>query len=201
MFAALSERRDHLKEADRILADQVLAKRSELSERLSGLLPHDIDGINIRIHGDLNLGQVLIVKDDVFIVDFDGDDELSLAERRRKAPPARDIAGFLRSIDCSAHAALDRALKGAPDDHGRLTAALSEWRDHAVAAFMAGYHEVGANQRLWPADPHTTEAMLDFFMLEKAVAGLAYELAHRPDWLRIALSNLLHVLSVPVRST
>jgi maltose alpha-D-glucosyltransferase/alpha-amylase len=200
MFAALSERRDHFKEADRILADQVLAKRSELSERLSGLLPHDIDGINIRIHGDLNLGQILIVKDDVFIVDFDGDEELSLAERRRKAPPARDVAGFLRSIDCSARAALDRALKGAPDDHGRLTAALSDWRDHAVAAFLAGYREIRANQSLWPADPHTTEAMLDFFMLEKAVAGLEYELAHRPDWLRIALSNLLRVLSVPVLS-
>ena len=39
--------------------------------------------------------------------------------------------------------------------------------------------------------------MLDFFMLEKAVAETEYELAYRPDWLRIALSNLLRVLSVP----
>jgi maltose alpha-D-glucosyltransferase / alpha-amylase len=199
MFASLSERRDRFKEADRALVDQVLARQSDLSERLNGLLPEDIDGFNIRIHGDLNLGQILIVKDDIFIVDFDGDEELPLAERRRKAPPARDVAGFLRAIDCSVRAALDRAAKGAPDDHGRLTAALSEWRDHAIAAFLAGYREVGANQRLWPADPHTVEAMLNFFTLEKAIAGLEYELAHRPDWLRIALSSLLRALAVPMQ--
>jgi maltose alpha-D-glucosyltransferase/alpha-amylase len=35
-------------------------------------------------------------------------------------------------------------------------------------------------------------------MLEKAVTEIEYELAHRPDWLRIALSNLLHVVSLPV---
>ena len=92
---------------------------------------------------------------------------------------------------------LDNALRSAPDEHGRLATALSEWRDHAVAAFLAGYREVRANQRLWPADPHTVDAMLDFFMLEKAVAETEYELAHRPDWLRVALSNLLRVLTSP----
>jgi maltose alpha-D-glucosyltransferase / alpha-amylase len=197
MFAALTERRDRFKEAERALVDQVLAKQAELYDQLSTLLPHDVDGLNIRVHGDFHLGQILIVKDDICIVDFDGDERLSLAERRRKAPPARDIAGFLRSIDCSVRMALERALRTAPDDHGRLSAALSDWRDQATAAFLAGYREIKANQRLWPADPHTVTAMLRFFMLEKAVTEIEYELTHRPDWLRIALSNLLHVVSLP----
>jgi maltose alpha-D-glucosyltransferase/alpha-amylase len=197
VFATLTQRRDGLREPERGLADQVLAKQADLHERLSTLLPYDIDGHNIRLHGDFHLGQVLIVKDDIFVVDFDGDERLPIAERRRKAPPARDIAGFLRSIDCSVRMALDRALRNAPDDHGRLSAALSDWRDQAVAAFLAGYREISANQRLWPADPHTVEAMLSFFMLEKAVAETEYELAYRPDWLRIALGNLLDVLTVP----
>jgi maltose alpha-D-glucosyltransferase / alpha-amylase len=197
VFATLTERRDGFREAERALADQVLAKQADLHERLATLLPHDLDGFNMRLHGDFHLGQILIVKDDIFIVDFDGDELLPIAERRRKAPPARDIAGFLRSIDCSVRMALERALRTAPDDHGRLSAALSDWRDHAVAAFLAGYREIKANQRLWPADPHTVEAMLSFFMLEKAVAETEYELAYRPDWLRIALNNLLRVLSIP----
>jgi maltose alpha-D-glucosyltransferase/alpha-amylase len=197
VFATLAERRDGFREAERALADQVLAKQADLHERLATLLPHDLDGFNMRLHGDFHLGQILIVKDDIFIVDFDGDELLPIAERRRKAPPARDIAGFLRSIDCSVRMALERALRTAPDDHGRLSAALSDWRDHAVAAFLAGYREIKANQRLWPADPHTVEAMLSFFMLEKAVAETEYELAYRPDWLRIALNNLLRVLSIP----
>jgi maltose alpha-D-glucosyltransferase / alpha-amylase len=200
VFADLTEGRDRFRDLDRTLVDQVLAKRAVLFEQLSTLLPRDVDGLNIRLHGDFHLGQILIVKDDICIVDFDGNEALPLTERRRKAPPARDVAGFLRSIDCSVRAALERALKTAPDD-GRLATTLSEWRDQAVAAFMAGYREVRANQRLWPADPHTIEAMLSFFMLEKSIAEIEYELARRPDWLRVTLSNLLRILSVPVQSS
>jgi maltose alpha-D-glucosyltransferase/alpha-amylase len=198
MFATLTERRDSFRDLDRTLVDQVLSKRAELAEWLSAPLPHEVDGLNIRLHGDFHLGQILIVKDDICIIDFDGNESLPLAERSRKAPPARDVAGFLRSIDCSVRAALERALKAAPDD-GRLASVLSDWRDHAVAAFLAGYREIRTNQDLWPADPHAVEAILNFFMLEKSIAEIEYELDHRPDWLRVALSNLLRVLSIPVR--
>jgi len=33
---------------------------------------------------------MLIVKDDVFVIDFEGEPRRSLAERRQKAPAARD---------------------------------------------------------------------------------------------------------------
>ena len=197
VLARLSERRDHFKDPERGLIDQVLARRGELSERLSHLIPHHVGGCDIRLHGDFHLGQILIVKDDIFIIDFDGDEEQPLAERRRKAPPAKDIAGFLRSIDCSVRVALDHALQAAPDDHSKLTTALADWRDQASAAFLAGYREIKAAQGLWPDDPHTAEALLSFFLLEKALGALEYDLAHRPDWLRVALGNLLRVLSVP----
>jgi maltose alpha-D-glucosyltransferase / alpha-amylase len=198
VFADLTEGRDGFKDGDRALVDQVLAKRAVLFEQLNTLLPRDIDGLNIRVHGDFHLGQILIVKDDICIIDFDGNEALPLSERRRKAPPARDVAGFLWSVDTSVRKALERAQKTAPDD-GRLAAKLSDWRDQTVAAFMTGYREIKAAQRLWPTDPHTVEAMLSFFMLEKSIIEIEYELAHRPDWLRVALSNLLRVLSTPVR--
>ena len=51
------------------------------------------------------------------------------------------------------------------------------------------------NARLWPADPHATEAMVNFFSLEKAVREIEYELAHRPEWLRLPLVGLLRLLS------
>jgi predicted trehalose synthase len=41
-----------------------------------------------------------IVKEDIFIIDFEGEPRRSIAERRRKAP-ARDVAGLVRSIDYS----------------------------------------------------------------------------------------------------
>jgi maltose alpha-D-glucosyltransferase/alpha-amylase len=166
-----------------------------LYDRLSELLPLDIEGMNIRHHGDFNLGQTLIVKDDIFIIGFEGQPHRPLAERRNKAPAARDVASLIRSIDYSATAALERALKVAPDEHGKLGAALAEWRDRAAEAFLAAYRDAMTDRRLWPADPQAAEAMLNFFLVEKALHEIEYELAHRPDWLRVPLTGMLQLLS------
>src|SRR5437762_2468879 len=194
VFEALMQRRDTIREADRPLADQVLAHRASLRERLSALLPADIDGHKIRHHGDFHLGQILIVKEDIFIIDFEGEPRRPLEARRRKAPAARDVAGLIRSIDYSATAALERALKVAPDEHGKIAAALAEWRGRSTAAFLAAYREPMADQRLWPADPRAAERLLDFFLLEKAFYEIEYELAYRPEWLRVPLMGLLRIL-------
>ena len=195
VFDTLKQRRDTTKEADRLLVDQVLAQREGLRDRLSVLLPPGIDGLNIRHHGNFNLGRILIVKDDVFIIGFEGEPRRSLEERRRKAPAARDVASLIRSIDYSATAALERALKVAPDEHGKLGAALAEWRDRSAAAFLAAYRETLPNQRLWPADRAAAEQMLNFFLLERAFYEIEYELTHRPEWLRVPLTGLLRIFS------
>jgi maltose alpha-D-glucosyltransferase / alpha-amylase len=51
------------------------------------------------------------------------------------------------------------------------------------------------NTRLWPADPLAGEKMLNFFLLEKAFDEIEYELAHRPDWLRVPLTGMIRILS------
>jgi maltose alpha-D-glucosyltransferase/alpha-amylase len=186
--------RDAVREADKPFVDRLLAQRDALHNHLSALLPADIGGLNIRVHGDFRLEQMLIVKDDIFIIGFEGDMGMPLAERRRKTPAARDIAAMLRSIDYSVSAALDRALKVAPDEQGKLAAALTQWRDRASDAFLTAYRETMTNARLWPADLHATEAMVKFFSLEKAVREIEYELVQRPEWLRLPLVGLLRLL-------
>jgi maltose alpha-D-glucosyltransferase/alpha-amylase len=193
LLDALAQR-DAVREADIPFVDRLLAQRDALHDRLSALLPTDIDGLNIRLHGDFRLEQMLIVKDDIFIIGFEGDPAVPFAERRRKAPAARDIAAMVRSIDYSVAAALDRALKVAPDEQGKLANALSQWRDRATATLLTSYRETMTNARLWPADPHATKAMVNFFSLEKAVREIEYELAHRPEWLRLPLVGLLRLL-------
>ena len=166
-----------------------------MHDRLKTLLSPDTDGLNIRHHGDFNLGRMLIAKDDIFITGFEGDPRRPLDERRRKAPAARDVAGLIRSIDYSVTAALGRALNLAPDEHGRLGAALMEWVDRSTAAFLAAYREVTTNSPLWPTDPLAAGQMLDFFLLEQMLNELEYELAQRPEWLRVPLAGVLRFLS------
>jgi maltose alpha-D-glucosyltransferase / alpha-amylase len=195
IFDALEQQHGAIREADRPLADQVQAQRATLRDRLKALLPSDIDGLNIRQHGNFDLSRLLIVKDDIFIIGFEGDPRLPLEQRRRKAPAACDIASLIRSMDYAATSALERALKLAPDEQGKLEAALADWRDREAAAFVAAYRETMTNTRLWPADPHAADRMLDFFLLEKMLAEVEYELSQRPEWLRVPLNGILRILS------
>jgi maltose alpha-D-glucosyltransferase/alpha-amylase len=195
VFDALKQRRDLFRETDRQLIDQLLGLHPTLRDRLRALVPADIDNLNIRHHGDFHLGQMLIVKDDIFIIDFEGEPRRPHSERRRKAPAARDVAGLVRSIDYSATAAFERALSISPNEHSRLATALAEWRDSATGAFLAAYRETMTHPGLWPADGNAAEQMLSFFLVEKAFYEIEYELAHRPDWLRVPLTGMLRILS------
>jgi len=191
----LAQRRSDLTDNDRPLADALQSYRDGLPARLRELLPESIDALKIRHHGDFHLGQMLIAKDDVSIIDFEGEPRRSIEDRRRKAPAARDVAGLIRSIDYSVTAALERALKSAPDEHGKLTRALEGWREHSAAAFMSAYRSSLTDARLWPQSLEAADRLLDFFLLEKAFYEIEYELAHRPDWLQVPLAGTWRILS------
>jgi maltose alpha-D-glucosyltransferase / alpha-amylase len=193
-FDELAQRRSDLREHDRELVDELLSCRGTLADRLGELLPASLDTVKIRHHGDFHLGQMLIVKDDVFIIDFEGEPRRSIEERRRKAPAARDVAGLIRSIDYSATAALERALQSAPDENSKLARALDKWREHSVAAFLAAYRRSLGDAKLWPRAVDDADRLLDFFLLEKAFYEIEYELAHRPDWLRVPLAGTWRIL-------
>ena len=176
------------------LAEQLLMMRGTLGSVLASLIPTATQFYNVRHHGDFHLGQMLVVRDDIFIIDFEGEPRRTLDERRAKAPAARDVAGLIRSIDYSTSAALARALKVGTDDDGRIAAALKSWREEATATFVNAYREAMIDSRLWPIDPLQAEHVLRFFLLEKAFYEIGYELAHRPDWLPVALAGAIRVL-------
>jgi len=90
------------------------------------------------------------VKDDIFIIDFDGDPRLPLAEKRRKARPRADVAGLVRSIELAAAAGAQCALNGTSDEQGRLAAALGEWPSAPRPISSPPYREAITDRRLWP---------------------------------------------------
>jgi maltose alpha-D-glucosyltransferase/alpha-amylase len=195
VFNALEQQRGAVKEVDRPLLERALAQRAVLNERLKAFLPLNSEGLKIRHHGDLHLGQILIVPDDIFIIDFEGEPRRPINERRRKAPAARDVAGVIRSIDYACTAALQRARKLEPDYYGKLGSGLLDWRGRGTAAFLTAYREVATKISLWPADPKAADHMLNYFLLEKVLYEIEYELAHRPDWLGVPLTGFLDILS------
>ncbi|MFL4982586.1 MAG: maltose alpha-D-glucosyltransferase [Xanthobacteraceae bacterium] len=194
-FSELARRRSDLSEATRVVVDGLLSRRDEILPHLRDLLPRAVQTLKIRHHGDFHLGQVLFAKDDAYILDFEGEPQRSLEERRRKAPAARDIAGLVRSIDYAATAAFERALETWTDERDRLLHALEDWGKQSIGAFMSAYREALTTTLLWPADGGDAARLLEFFLMEKAFYEINYELANRPHWLRVPLMGLQRILS------
>ncbi len=138
-----------------------------------------------RVHGDFHLGQVLVASGDAYIIDFEGEPTRSMAERRAKSSPMRDIAGMLRSFD---YAAAMTERKGAASQAHVAESArqrlVEDFRRDIPPAFLDAYRAVTGDGR------DGERAALDLFLIEKAAYEIAYEAANRPAWLRVPLAGL-----------
>jgi maltose alpha-D-glucosyltransferase/alpha-amylase len=147
-----------------------------------------------RYHGDLHLGQVLVVEDDFHIIDFEGEPARPFAERRMKSSPLKDIAGMRRSFNYAAWSALFPALAERPERVDQLKPQARRWEQLAADAFLRGYEKAIVGCSACPSDPGVFRRLLDLFLLEKALYEIRYELANRPGWLRIPLEGALALL-------
>jgi maltose alpha-D-glucosyltransferase/alpha-amylase len=175
-------------------ARQLLDLRHNLEVRIDNLTGDAaLFGQRIRIHGDYHLGQLLRTKSDFLIVDFEGEPARSLAERRQKQSPLRDVAGMLRSFSYAAQSALNTAGQLDPIARPSLEPWATAWEQAASAAFLTAYRDtIAANPDLTPA-PGQFDALLLTLLLEKALYELLYELNNRPTWLPIPLTGLLTI--------
>ena len=155
--------------------------------------PAEFSAARIRVHGDYHLGQVLWAEFDYYIIDFEGEPERSLEERRRKESPLKDVAGMLRSYGYAAAAALLKYAAGRADLQ-RLEEWAALWQRWVSAAFLRGYLGVSGTSTLIPQDPVQRARLLDLFLIDKALYELNYELNNRPDWVRIPLTGLSELL-------
>jgi maltose alpha-D-glucosyltransferase/alpha-amylase len=193
-FNLLRRRRSRLTAAQSELADMVLAREHDLLEDLRSVTTEKIDAIRIRVHGDYHLGQVLFTGNDFAIIDFEGEPQRPLSERRIKRLGLRDVAGMLRSYQYTTQMALRAAREGGVAEPDQADA-LSEWADALArwlsAAFLRGYLVTVSGTQIVPTEPRHLKLLLDTLILDKAAYELGYELNNRPDWVDIPLRGLL----------
>jgi len=181
-----------LPEPARTVAGQALAARARLTARIAAFIPAPMRGIKTRFHGDFHLGQALLTKNDFLLIDFEGEPGRPLSERRAKQPPARDVAGMLRSFNYARWNAL-RGLVAGSVDFERVAPLARAWESEARKAFVAAYN-TAAGEVLTGASLQAGQGLLGLFELEKALYEVRYELANRPDWVAIPLHGILDLL-------
>ncbi|MDH5207148.1 MAG: maltose alpha-D-glucosyltransferase [Burkholderiaceae bacterium] len=190
----LARRYAELPEPAQADAQRVLEGRPAVLARIDKHAKDRSTKVKTRVHGDYHLGQVLLVENDFVIVDFEGEPAHTLAQRREKQSPLKDVAGMLRSFDYAMHVALDRADGERREASGAREQAGRDWLREARGKFLDGYEEVALAAGL--ASPRTEAGgLLELFLLEKVLDELAYEIDHRPDWVRVPLRGLADILA------
>jgi maltose alpha-D-glucosyltransferase/alpha-amylase len=185
-FDAIGQYKNWEREQDRERAKTILSMRAAIVAGIRRLAKSGSGTLMTRIHGDFHLGQVLVVSGDAYIIDFEGEPAASIAERRAKASPLRDVAGLLRSIDYVGATWTDRKGVGAmPVDETARDKLIARFRRQASAAFLRGYWETSCLK-----NDATARALLDLFLIQKAAYEVSYEAANRPTWIGVPLAGL-----------
>ncbi len=180
--------------AAREVAGRLLARQGEIRARIDSLIEQPVAAVKTRHHGDYHLGQVLMTENDFVIIDFKGEPARPIAARSRKHSALRDAAGMLRSIDYAAHVALDDITQERPQDRDTLAPFVWQWRTLTAQAFLEGYEEAVAGCGVYPQDGEAGRGLIRFFMLEKVLYEISYELGSRPAWVTTPLQGLLDLL-------
>ncbi|HEU5394175.1 MAG TPA: putative maltokinase, partial [Candidatus Methylomirabilis sp.] len=192
--------RRHAKEGPDALredARKVLEREGEALKRFRAVLERKLTVMRIRIHGDYHLGQVLYTGKDFVIIDFEGEAARSLSERRIKRSPLRDVAGMLRSFHAAAYSALFAQVRdgaGRPEDLAVLEPWARLWTHWVSSAFLGAYRAAAAPGSFLPRSDEELAALLDAYVLEKAIAQLGVALAARPDRALLPLKGILQHL-------
>lgn len=184
----LLERFEVLDVATRQLAEQLRAQVSTLRAGADSLAHLATAAKKTRTHGDYHLGQVLHGPSGFVIIDFEGEPLRSLAERRKKMSPFRDVAGMLRSFHYAAYAALEPLPE---TSRAKLVATAERWAARAQQTFLEAWQSATTGAVFRDPDAATEQALLQGFLLEKALYEVRYEVNNRPTWLGIPLRGVL----------
>jgi maltose alpha-D-glucosyltransferase / alpha-amylase len=175
-------------------AGALLEARAELLDTIRSAASITPTTVKIRIHGDYRLGQVLLAEGDVYIQNVEGNVSWPAAAQREKQSPLRDVASLLRSFAYAAQVARLTRAASRPDKDAHLSRWAHAWQAWAAMSFLQAYGAAAAASPALPGDATEREAILRFFMVDRALRELDGELHNRSQWIGIPAAGLLDLL-------
>jgi maltose alpha-D-glucosyltransferase/alpha-amylase len=177
------------------LANEFLEKKNLIRKRFVNFDWTKLKGERLRVHGDYHLGQVLIKGDDFFILDFEGEPESTIRDRKVKQPPLKDVAGIFRSFHYAIYATVFNNIKDYKHSQEDLFQASEILYQYFIGVFLGTYIDEIQDANINIGYHQERIFLLKYSLLEKAIYELGYELNSRPKWAVIPLKGISNIIN------
>ncbi|WP_411895661.1 trehalose synthase [Winogradskyella sp. A2] len=177
------------------LANEFLEKKNEIRKRFVKFDWTKLKGERLRVHGDYHLGQILVKDDDFYILDFEGEPESTIRDRKVKQPPLKDVAGLFRSFHYAIYATIFNNLDNYKQSQEELFEAGEILYQYFIGLFLGTYVQEIQDANINIGYQQERIFLLKYSLLEKAVYELGYELNSRPRWAVIPLKGISNIIN------
>jgi maltose alpha-D-glucosyltransferase/alpha-amylase len=180
---------------DKGVLDNLLARKAEIVSLFKKIYSRKFDVVKTRTHGTLGLSQVLLTGRDVAIHDFGGIPSRSNSETRLKRSPLIDVASMLRSYYYAAYEGFLTTAHVKQEEIIDLLPYADIWVHYMGGFFLRSYFETVRDTDLIPKSNDDLKIMMQYYLMEKSLYALEYELLNRHHRLIIPLSMIRDVLN------
>lgn len=177
------------------LAKEFLDRKNSLRKRFVAFDWTKLKGERIRVHGDYHLGQILVRDNDFYILDFEGEPESTIRDRKVKQPPLKDVSGLFRSFHYAIYATIFNNSDHFNYNQEDLFTAGEIIYRYFIGVFLKTYVSEVRNANLNIGYHQERIFLLEYSLLEKAVYELGYELNSRPRWAVIPLKGISNIIN------
>lgn len=174
-------------------AQNFIERSDDVKNRILHFNYQLLNSQRIRVHGDYHLGQVLVSGTDFTILDFEGEPESTIRDRKVKQPPLKDVAGMCRSFHYAVFATIFNGKAGI--EEAEAAEAGGRYYRAIVAVYLNAYIQSAFEKGLDIGYYKEIDYLLRYHILEKAIYELGYELNSRPNWVTIPLKGIMQILN------
>lgn len=187
---SLAKSMDSLPDSIEPYASKILQSEKEIMDQLKTITERRLEISRTRIHGNYLLGKLLFTGKDFYVFSFEDRAGYTLAERKVKRSPLRDVASMMVSLRSAARTALRRRSATRPEDLQILDVWSELWSRYVSSAFIKSYIETVGKAPFMPSNRADLEKLLKVFLLDRSIHELSDTLEVKPGSAEIPIRVL-----------
>lgn len=194
----MNDHRGLLDESLYPLARSLMSYQDIYLDKFKQILDSKITALRTRYHGDYHLGQVLYTGKDFVLIDFEGEHNKTVSERRIKRSPLYDVAYMLQSIHYAAVIGFQTEVESGvirAEQTEKMQQWATFWEQWVSAAFLSAYLKTARNTKgatdFLPKTDQELQVLLNNYLLSTAIHDLGYKLTHRSADTKVPMQRLL----------